>query len=86
MTDGRGRRVKNAVVVEYDKFTARYYGGAYIDLYDNETYRCYDCINVWDYVNREPEIPHTKQGVRSAIADLDHDDVRLHPEMYYGKA
>lgn len=74
--------MKNAIVVKTDKFTARYYGGVYIDLYDNRDGKCYDCINVWDYENREATISHTPDGVRDAIRALEADDSRLHPDMY----
>lgn len=74
--------MKNAVEVKTEKFTARYYGGVYIDLYDNRDGKCYDCINVWDYEERIPNIPHTADGVRAAISDLQPDDARLHPEVY----
>lgn len=57
------------VTVRYPKFTARYYGAAYIDLFVND-WTAYDCINVYDYEQSRPTIEFTEDAVRAVIEDL----------------
>lgn len=65
------------ITVHYPEFTARYYGVAYIDLFDNKSGPRanpvpvpYDCINVYDYEQSKPTIEFTEEAVRAVIADL----------------
>jgi len=49
-------------------WTARYHGGAYIDIFHAEwpSYAL-DCINVWDYVTDTPTIPFTAEAVHGKL-------------------
>jgi hypothetical protein len=58
-------------VHEESGITARWHGGAYIDLgyvaAEDQGFVASDVINVWDYANDEPTIPRTLDALEQAV-------------------
>lgn len=73
----------NTVTVRLsDAVTARYHGGAYVDLIDAATGAAFDCMNVWDYAADRATIAPTAAAIRALWAELEGDDSRRDPARY----
>lgn len=60
---------KDRIVVRVGAWRGVYHGGAYIDIFHDESDAALDVINVYDYAKGEPEIPFTREAVRAELRE-----------------